>query len=116
MGLSLLSLPESSLSATIHSTSFGFILSLAPYPLTRQALSRDPQLPLNHEVGPETLQVHLVPFNLGIAPSSQPRGPQHSQGALGPAKRCTTSSLPTFSSPPLPRLPQASLACNDWNS
>lgn len=89
--------------------------SASPHPTGRRALSLDPQLSLNHEVWPET-QLHFAPFNLGIAPLlPTPRSPTLPRRSR-PSQALPTSSLPTVGSPRLPRLPQASLACNDSNS
>lgn len=85
---------------------------LPPHPLTRQAIRR-PQLSLNPRGRARGPPIPPRPFNPGIAPLLPAPWPHHSQGALGPAKRCPTSSRPTVRCPPLPRLPQASLTYKD---
>lgn len=61
-------LRESSLTATIHSTSF-YLIPSPDRPLDA------PSFPWTHEVGPETRQFHLAPSTRASPPSSQPRDP-----------------------------------------
>ena len=67
------------------------------------------QLSLILEVGPRPPSPPRPPSTRASLPSSQSRGPHHSQGPLGPTKRGRTSSRLTVGRPRLPRLPHASL-------